>query len=144
MYHEVAARALSDWRLAAHHQLAVDTYAAQHAGAATPAIRVAFALLGLHWSLDLGLSGPEVRAAHGAAARASMTWPSFELPPRVHDVTVLDVAAAETPQQHVEELRRWAPRLWASWACARASVEQLTAELWPEIARAAARVAPSR
>jgi Family of unknown function (DUF5946) len=51
-------------RLGGLHQLMVDAYGAQHAGADGRAIRVAYSLVGPHLALERGRSGVEVREAH--------------------------------------------------------------------------------
>jgi hypothetical protein len=142
LYGELAARALSDPRLARFHQLSVDTYAAQHAHPEDPPIGTAFALLGLHWALDRGLSGNQVRAAHQRLAEATASWPPFDRPRRTGQVTVFEVAAAGSWQEHRDLLYRWARSVWAAWAPAHARVEELTKRHWPAIAQAAARAAP--
>jgi len=50
------------------HQLLVDVYAAQHAGERTPPIGTAFALIGLHLSIEDGWGGLPVRDAHRRGA----------------------------------------------------------------------------
>src|SRR4051794_29210123 len=63
------------------HQLLVDTYGAQHAGDQTPAIGVAFALIGLQLAIEDGWDGLRVRDAHQRLAAAYKTWPRFKAPP---------------------------------------------------------------
>jgi len=81
-----------------YHQLAVDTYAAQHAARDVdgdiPPIGVAYALVGLHLALDRGMPGMRVRAAHQRMGKPDRSWPRLPAPERTGAVTVLDVAAA--------------------------------------------------
>jgi hypothetical protein len=113
------------------HQLLVDTYAAQHAGERTPLIGTAFALIGLHLSLEAGWDGLAVRDAHQDLARRYREWPAFPAPERRGALTVLDLALASTPEEHVERLRAWAEDVWQAWAATHAAVDVLIAERLP-------------
>jgi hypothetical protein len=113
------------------HQLLVDTYAAQHAGERTPLIGTAFALIGLHLALEAGWDGLAVRDAHQDLARRYRAWPAFPAPERRGALTVLDLALASTPEEHVERLRAWATDVWQAWAATHAAVAALIAERLP-------------
>ena len=97
------------------HQLTVDAYGAQHAGAPTPPISTAFALLGLHLALDEGWSGTAVRAAHQALARRHRSWPVFRAPAEPGSLTIADVAASTSPAEHAERVQAWAASVWEAW-----------------------------
>ena len=62
------------------HQVAVDAYAAQHAGPASKPITVAFALIGLCLLLERGHTGKAVQRAHMRSPSRSKSWPSFDPP----------------------------------------------------------------
>ncbi len=109
------------------HQLAVDTYAAQHAGGAKP-IRSAFGLIGLCLALERGRSGVEVRAAHQWLARTRRPWPAFQ-PPSTWSRTVLDVVLTE-PGFPVT-LNAWADAVWAAWSGVHGEVARLVDTLLP-------------
>ena len=113
------------------HQVLVDVYAAQHAGERTPAIGTAFALIGLHLALEDGRDGLAVRAAHQDLARRYRDWPAFTGPERRGDLTVLDLALASTPTEHVVRLRAWAEDVWEAWAESHATVAALIEERLP-------------
>ena len=119
--------------LARFRQLRVDAYGAQHAGPPTPAIRVAYGLVGLHLALDRGVSGSGVRTAHSRMGRPRPDWPRFEAAPRA-DVTIADVAAAGVEAGsgtgHAEALLRWAASVWASWSSSHDEVAALTGRLF--------------
>jgi hypothetical protein len=117
------------------HQLLVDTYAAQHAGERTPRIGTAFALIGLRLALVDGWDGLSVRDAHQDLARRYGSWPAFTPPERRGDLTVLDLALASTPAEHVERLRAWAASVWEAWADAHAAVAALIGERLPRDGR---------
>jgi hypothetical protein len=119
-----------------YHQLAVDTYQAQHAPRdhrEIPPIGVAYALVGLHLALDRGLRGVEVRAAHQRMGKPDASWPRLEPPGHTGTVTVFDVAAAGTMvgsvSGHAEAVRRWAAAVWRAWAPRHATVAALTDRL---------------
>jgi len=115
-------------RLGRYHQLTVDTYAAQHAGDAGPAIGLAFALVGLHLALEVGLSGTEVRDAHQSLASRFRDWPRFAAPSALPTMTVFDVASARSPDEHAELILEWARTEWERWAPAHEAVAELVAQ----------------
>jgi hypothetical protein len=110
------------------HQLLVDTYAAQHAGPATPSIGTAFALIGLHLALEAGWDGLAVRDAHHSLANRFHDWPRFQPPPGRGALTVLDLALAGAPAEHVLRLHDWAADVWRAWAPAHDAVAGLIAQ----------------
>lgn len=73
---------------------------------------VAFALVGLHLTLDCGRLGKQVQQAHAEMARRSRQWP----------VLVLEVPIGEARRQRVVE---WASCVWQSWGTSHATVAQL-------------------
>jgi hypothetical protein len=107
------------------HQLLVDAYAAQHAGPLTPRIGTAFALIGLQLTLEDGWNGIQVRDAHQRLAATSWDWPAFTLTATRGDRTIVDVAMAGGPAEHVERLRAWAASVWAAWAGSHDAVRAL-------------------
>jgi hypothetical protein len=110
------------------HQLLVDAYAAQHAGDRTPPIGTAFALIGLKLALEDGWDGLRVRDAHQQLANRYREWPRFPLPADRGTVTVLDLALASSPAEHVELLRSWAASVWNAWHAAHSDVATLVHE----------------
>jgi hypothetical protein len=116
LYGEVAGYELAHLAsLGRFHQLLVDTYIAQHAGGSSPAIGVAFALIGLRLTLDDGWRGEEVRDAHRYLAESFREWPAFDPPTRRSKTTVFDLALAASPEIYVVTIQRWAADVWASW-----------------------------
>ena len=103
-----------------YHQLTVDAYGAQHAGEATPRIRVAYSLAGLWLALEHGFSGEDVRAVHRRMGHPTCRWPSFSQPNADRDwMTIVDVAAAGVRQHsdsgHAHATQRWAEDVWTAW-----------------------------
>jgi Family of unknown function (DUF5946) len=120
-----------------YHQLAVDTYAAQHASREAdgdvPPISVTYALVGLHLALDRRVSGLEVRAAHQQMGKPDASWPRLPAPERTGTVTVFDVVAAGamvgSVTGHAKAVRTWAADVWQAWALQHAAVAALTDRL---------------
>lgn len=102
------------------HQLSADAYAAQHAGGATPLIRVGYALAGLWLSIEHGFSGEDVRAIHRRMGRPTAAWPSFASPVAPQDwLTIVDVAEAgvraRSEAGHARAVSAWADSVWEIW-----------------------------
>ena len=123
---EVVAREIGDAaRLGNWHQMTVDAYHAQHVAATSPPIAPAFALIGLYLALERGLDGLRVRDAHGFLARTRRDWPRFEPPMHDWPVTVRDVATADGPVAHLEQVRRWGASAWEGWLADQQRVRDL-------------------
>jgi hypothetical protein len=134
LYGEVAGFELAHPDLVARfHQLAVDTYGAQHTGGDGRGIRIAYSLVGLHLALDRGWTGLAVRTLHQRMGRPQPTWPAFAKPPRRKTQTVLDVALAgaraDSVAGHAAAVQRWAAAVWAEWAPVHAEVAALAAQV---------------
>lgn len=99
------------------HQLTVDAYAVQHAGGSHPDKSVGVHLTGLYLMLEQDASPPEVPSFHKQLAQSIDEWPSFDPPsPHAQDpLTILDVALAESVEEHTERSRKWAKQLWDAW-----------------------------
>lgn len=98
------------------HQTTVDTYAAQHAGAAHKDKSVAVHLVGLHLAIDRDVRPTDVTTLLQRLAAARPRWPHFDPPEETGAITVLDVALAGNVQAHVDTVRSWASAVWDSWA----------------------------
>ncbi len=103
-------------QLGRYHQLAVDAYGAQHAGAPSPPIATAFGLIGLYLALERGWSGTAVRGAHQYLAQRHSTWPRFRGRADGSVLTVAEVAGAIAPDDHANRVQAWARSVWDSWA----------------------------
>lgn len=110
-------REYSNPELMGIHRLTVDSWAVQHPGDGS---RRAIQSVGLHlarlWvQLEGGLSGEASNAAMLAFAERKAELP--ELPPRAHyRITVADVIAELSRDNHEELVRRWAWSTWEDWA----------------------------
>ena len=98
------------------HQLTVDTYAVQHAGGPHPDKSVCVHLVGLYLVLKQGLAPVDApRMLQRLLARRS-SWPHLPPPSARAALTVLDVAMADPPEEHVRRVREWAAQVWSAWA----------------------------
>lgn len=115
------------------HQLTVDAYGAQHAGGPTRPITIAYALVGLHLALDLGIPGVRVREAHSRMGKPDGSWPSFPRPASTGSLTVVDVARAGawagSSSGHRSLVLAWAADVWDAWAPVHADVAALSLRL---------------
>ena len=109
------------------HQFAVDTYAAQHAGANAKPIGLTFALVGLYLAYEHNYTGRQVQKAHTLLARTAKQWPQFRLPKEKASLTVLDVL--KTPEhERSDMLREWGKAVWRIWAAEHTKVAQFVHE----------------
>jgi len=109
------------------HQLTVDTYAVQHAGAAHKDKSVAVHLVGLELMLERGRAPTDVAPLLQRLAAAVETWPHFEPPSTGASTTVFDVAWADGHDAHVAAVRAWAEEVWRTWAPHHGGVRELVA-----------------
>jgi hypothetical protein len=118
------------------HQHAVDAYGASHVGPSSKPIMAFFALVGLYFACERGLSGRAVQLAHMELGRAKREWPLL-LPPRhLRSVTVVEVLAAPPGEAREAALMEWARSVWAAWLAQQPRIRDLTAAWLPSIAAA--------
>jgi hypothetical protein len=128
LFEEVLAVEFQDPALfAASHQLTVDTYAVQHAGGRHPDKSVCIHLVGLYLVLREAVAPTDVPPLlQRLATRAS--WPHL-LAQRRARLTVYDVAAVASTQEHVPRVREWAEEVWQSWSAHHGVVRELAKDL---------------
>jgi hypothetical protein len=127
LYHQLSARTLSDRDPTFPHQLAVDAYAAQHAGPESKPITTAFALIGLYLVCERGFTGRQAQLVHMFLGRRRQAWPRFQPPQDPGAVTVADALAAADDARN-EALRGWAASVWAAWSAHHDRVAELVRE----------------
>jgi Family of unknown function (DUF5946) len=125
--HELSLYTLSHGDAFFIHQVAVDAYAAQHAGPASRTITIAFALVGLCLLLERGYTGKAVQRAHMRLASRSKRWPSFDPPAHRGSVTVADVLRAVPGSERDTAIMQWATSVWTAWEQAHPAVRTLIA-----------------
>jgi hypothetical protein len=113
--HELSLYTLSHGDAFFIHQVAVDAYAAQHAGPASKTITTAFALIGLCLLLERGYTGKAVQRAHMRFANRSKRWPSFDPPAQRGSVTVADVLRVVPGSERDQAIMEWASSVWTAW-----------------------------
>lgn len=124
LYGELTAYTLSLQDAEFIHQFAVDTYAAQHAGAQLKPIGLTFALVGLYLACEYNYTGKQVQKAHTLLAATSKQWPRWPLPTEKATLTVLDVLNAPEPER-AQALKQWQQAVWQIWAAEQTKVAEL-------------------
>jgi hypothetical protein len=127
LYGELTAYTLSLLDADFIHQIAVDTYTAQHAGAVVKPIALTFALVGLYLAFEHNYTGKQVQKAHMLLAATPKQWPTFRLPEAKASLTVLDVL--NTPEHERNGmLREWGKAVWRIWESEQKKVAEFVHE----------------
>jgi len=95
------------------HQLAVDSYEAQHSGGITKDITTAYGLIGLCLAVEHNYTGRQVQNVHMNLLK--QIWPKLNPPKVTGTMTVLDVLRARSISQREKFLNEWAKSVWESW-----------------------------
>lgn len=114
----VLAREYEDPRHFVVHRLSVDSYAAQHPGvsSAQSIQSVGVHLVRLCLFLERGLTPERANEAMLAAAKQKSAYVWLEPPASLGSITVADVDAAASPDEHCARVRDWARQMWAVWS----------------------------
>lgn len=117
-YGAVLAREYSDRAYAKFHRLSVDAYAVQHPGSpCSESIQsVAVHLCRLCLILEGGASIERANDAMLAVHKVERQFRWLEPPRQRGELTVVDVLAAQTPDEHARQVERWARSVWEAWA----------------------------
>lgn len=127
LYGELTAYTLSLADIDFIHQLAVDTYTAQHAGVAIKPIALTFALVGLYLAFEHNYTGRQVQKAHMLLAATPKQWPSLRLPEEKASLTIFDVLI--TPEYARNDmLRQWGRAVWMIWGSEQTKVAEFVHE----------------
>lgn len=117
IYSEVLGREYTNLRYASVHQLTVDSYAVQNPGTPSRSAQrsVALHLVSLYHMLELGQRQDQARAAlkHLADSDQQFVW--LDPPDFKGELTILDVHAAQSAEEHKQRVRQWAASLWEVW-----------------------------
>ncbi|MCV0403502.1 MAG: nucleotidyltransferase family protein [Chloroflexi bacterium] len=115
-YGAVLAREFRDRAHGAVHRHAVDAYAAQHPGVDGRRQRqsVAVHLIGLCGWLEHRMNADALLPMTRRLTDGAREWPWLD-PPKGYKVTVLDVLAARSGDEHVRLVRAWAEDVWSAW-----------------------------
>ena len=117
VYGRVLAREYQDPAYFEIHRFTVDTYAVQHPGIDVPQARNS---VGIHLSrlclwLDLGWKLREINAVMDAISGKVRSYPWLTPPVTRAPLSVADVLAAATPEEHRERVSQWARAVWENW-----------------------------
>jgi hypothetical protein len=104
------------------HQHVVDALCAQEADAATPPMRLVFALVGLYLHVELGNTGRQVQRVHAALARRQPVWPTLPLPAARGAITAQAVLAAPEGPPRDAAIDAWCAAVWAAYSPCRDAV----------------------
>ena len=117
-YTELIGRQMADPGLLEARMLSVDVYMAQHPGVAgrQASQSVWGHLIGLCLSLEFGFDGIASARAKALVAAPNATFDWLEPPASLGPVTVLDILATMTPEEHRAGVERWSVSVWAAWA----------------------------
>lgn len=110
------------------HQLTVDTYAVQHAGAKHPDKSVMVHLCGLHLAMTRGLQPFQIPSMLQRIASSVFAWPHFSAVQEKVPITVCDVALASNAEEHIKIVREWAGLIWKAWTPHHAEIANFVAE----------------
>ncbi len=111
------------------HQLAVDTYAAQHIGPNTKPITTAFALIGLYLYFEKGYTGKQVQRAHMEIAKVRRQYPVLAPPKEKSWLPVRDVLPGLTKENYKARLDAWGRSVWGAWGTERGEVGRYLIEV---------------
>jgi len=110
------------------HQITVDAYAVQHAGGRHPDKSVDVHLVGLYWTMEMGVAPTEVPRKLQAMVSGNKIWPHFEVPAAGAKLTVQDVKLASgSMEAHIARVREWGAAVWKSWGVHHDAVRRLAA-----------------
>jgi len=126
-------REYSDRAYARFHRLSVDAYAVQHPGSpSSEAIHsVAVHLCRLCMIFEGGLSIERANEVMVALHKVERKFRWLEPPRSRGEVTVADVLVAQSVDEHLQCVERWARSSWEAW-----SAHHATIRAWlPSIAR---------
>ncbi len=129
IYGEVLAREYENVAYMRFHQLTVDSYAGQHPGTPSPQSiqSVTVHLVSLYHQLELQSNIDTIRNAMQEVTKRKGQLMWLDPPTSFGDITVLDIHAAESAEQHGQLVHRWAESVWQAWAAHHDTIRQIAA-----------------
>lgn len=115
LFHELSFYTLEQPRPPFIHQIALDTFTAQCADAATRPQALMFALAGLYLHTERGYSGLAVQKLHMQLARKRRQYPGLALPPMRGTMRVADVLAVTPGPTRDAAIEQWCASVWAAY-----------------------------
>ncbi|MFN8341579.1 MAG: DUF5946 family protein [Cyclobacteriaceae bacterium] len=105
------------------HQIAVDTYAAQHHLESFAAVRTNFALIGLCLVVEHGYTGRQVQQVHMELPKQA--WPVCVNSSPIGSVTVKDVIDCTAGMERFDIIHEWAESVWSAWTAEHERIRQI-------------------
>ncbi len=134
-YGKVLAREYADYTgLSDVHHLTVDAFAAQHphSRCAQNTRSVGIHLCRLCLLLERGFDAGRANAAMVAIAAHKARFVPLSVPANLGKVTVAEVHAAVSIEQHRKAVRRWAASVWEAWSPCHQVVRGWVDEIFPD------------
>ncbi len=128
-FSELLAREFQDPAYGWIHRHTVDAYTVQHPGLQDRRQRqsVALHLIGLcHW-LEHGMTPHQMNPLTQRLANSGIEWPWLEAP-ATYELTVQDVLAATSADEHGRYVRRWGASVWDAWTAHHDLIRRWAAE----------------
>jgi len=127
----VVGREFSGWWVGEVHRLVVDSYAVQHPGEGSrQAVQsVGLHLVALHLTLDEAVPNETVTRALQRGAKGTVAFTPLAPPEEPRWMTVLDVLAAATFEEHQAQARAWAASVWEAYRPHHALVRRWAGEV---------------
>ena len=124
-YGEVLVREYSDPVYYRIHRLTVDAYAVQHPGQPSPQSiqSVAAHLISLCLVLEHGVDVQRATAAMQKAVKTKGRFAWLTPPASTGAVTVAEVRAAQTAEEHEKQVHAWARAAWEAWSPQHATIQ---------------------
>ncbi len=114
LYNQLSVHTLSQNDTFFIHQLAVDSYGAQHSGGITKPITTAYALIGLCLAVEHHYTGRQVQKIHTKIPKQQ--WKKLTPPKQTGTITVAYTLEATTDAERDILIHEWAKSVWESWA----------------------------
>jgi hypothetical protein len=131
LFGEVSGRQYADARYRVGGLQLIDAYAVQHPG--VPGRRssqsVWIHLVSLCLRLERGLPDDVTIRLVQRLASEKRDYPWLEPPASLGTVTIVDVHAASTAEEHVATVRVWSESAWEAWAVHREDIREVAAGL---------------
>jgi hypothetical protein len=131
VYGEVLAKEYGDPSYMKFHRWTVDAYAAQHPGQPEPRTiqSINVHLLALYLLIEKAEEPARVTAAMGRLIEREKPKFQWLTPPaRLGEITVADIAAAKTAEEHGRLVQAWAVDVWRVWKPHHALIRSLAAK----------------
>ncbi|MBI3233116.1 MAG: serine/threonine protein kinase [Bacteroidetes bacterium] len=108
------------------HQLAVDSYGAQHSGGVTKDITTFYALIGLCLAVEHNFTGRQVQMVHMKIPKQK--WEKLSPMKQNFSITVATVLEADIGEARNILIKKWANSVWESWSEYHEFIRQRTKE----------------